>query len=60
MTQDDLETVYEAMAEAIDAEAPAARELFLARLALALADSLGDPAQCRTLIAECRSPAPAE
>lgn len=54
MTQDDLERVYEAMAEAVDAVGPERSELFLAKLALALADELGAADGCLAVIAECR------
>ncbi|MGD9862335.1 MAG: hypothetical protein AB7S99_03890 [Pseudodonghicola sp.] len=53
MTQDDLETVYEALAQAIDGVAAEARELYLAKLALALADTLGDAPRALAVIAEC-------
>jgi hypothetical protein len=45
LTTTQLEDVYDRLAEALDAVPPARRELFLAKLALALANLLGDPAQ---------------
>ncbi|NLH80740.1 MAG: DUF2783 domain-containing protein [Phyllobacteriaceae bacterium] len=42
LTKSDLESVYDAIAEAIDAVPPEKRELFLAKLAFVLADLLGD------------------
>lgn len=38
-----LETVYERLAEAIDATGPEKETLLLAKLALLLAEALGDP-----------------
>lgn len=38
-----LETVYERLAEAIDAAGPEKETLLLAKLALLLAEALGDP-----------------
>lgn len=55
MKQDDLELVYEALALAIDAVDPAARELYLAKLALALADTLGDAPRALAVIEECKT-----
>ncbi|MDE2005498.1 MAG: FAD-dependent monooxygenase [Rhodospirillales bacterium] len=46
-----LETVFEALSRAIEAE-PAAEADLLARLALLLAEALGDPARVTALIAE--------
>lgn len=43
MTQDQLETVYDAMARGIDRAGEPA-EIFLAKLCLALARRIGDPA----------------
>ncbi|MDP5349315.1 MAG: hypothetical protein NWQ32_13120 [Paracoccaceae bacterium] len=54
-----IETVYEALAEAIDAtEATAgqsATPVYLAKLVLALAHALDDPALVTRLIDQCRS-----
>ena len=55
MTQANLETVYEAMARAVDAVGPAQAELYLAKLALALADELGDADRALAAIAECQA-----
>ncbi len=54
MTQDDLETVYEAMAEALDEVGPEHSALYLAKLALGLAEEVGAVAPCLVLIDECR------
>ena len=53
MTQDALETIYEALARAIDAVGEDKSELFLAKLALSLGHELGDPARVTTLIEGC-------
>lgn len=55
MNAEDLETVYEAMAQALDSLPQDARELYLAKLALALCDTLGEAAPCLQAIAECRT-----
>ncbi|MCK7610850.1 DUF2783 domain-containing protein [Roseibium sediminicola] len=52
MTPADLETVYEAMAEQLDAIAPTKRELFLAKLVLLLSNDLADAERVRQCIAE--------
>lgn len=54
MTQAELERVYEAMAEAIDDVGPKQGEVFLAKLALALAEDLGHTERVLEIIAECR------
>lgn len=43
LTTQDLEQVYDTLAEAIDQAAPAKAELFLTKLALLSAQALGDP-----------------
>jgi len=53
MTPGEFETVYEAMAEAIDAVGPEHSEVFLAKLCLALAHELGDGGKALELIADC-------
>jgi hypothetical protein len=50
MTPANLETVYEAMAEQLDAIAPDKRELFMAKLVLLLSHDLADPEKVRTHI----------
>ena len=50
----DLETVYEALAEAMDQVADADRELFLSKLALLMARQLGDAAETLEMIQEAR------
>lgn len=42
MTPREVETVYETLAEQIDAISPDQRELYLAKLALLLANEVGD------------------
>ena len=58
-THSRIEAVYEALAEAIDAtEATAgqsATPVYLAKLVLALAHALDDPARVNQLIDQCRS-----
>lgn len=53
MTASHVETVYEALAEGIDAAGPEA-ELFLAKAALLLARELGDADRAVALIASAR------
>ena len=55
MTQDDLEEVYQALAETLAAIAPGERELYLAKLALALCETVGSAAPCLGAIVECRT-----
>ncbi|MCB1381462.1 MAG: DUF2783 domain-containing protein [Notoacmeibacter sp.] len=52
MSPADVETVYEALAETLDAIGPDKRELFLAKLALLLASEIGDPARVTLCISE--------
>ena len=51
LTIDDLETVWERLAEAIDRAGPDREQLFLAKLAILLADALGDRGQVEALMA---------
>lgn len=55
MTQADLETLHEALARAIDSVGPAQSELFLAKLALALAMDLDDPQAALAVIEDCKT-----
>lgn len=55
MTQDQLEQVYEALAQAIDRTGAEQAEVFLAKVALALADELGDSDRVQAMIAECET-----
>ncbi len=55
MTQSDLEPVFEALAQAIDTVGPEQSEVFLAKVALALADQLSDEALSRKVIEECKT-----
>lgn len=50
LTTAELETVYDQLAEALDAVPREQRVLFLTKLSLALANLLGDPAQVRQAI----------
>lgn len=52
MTPTDVEAVYDALAQTLDAAGPQKSELFLAKLALLLAHEVGDVARVRTLIAQ--------
>lgn len=52
MTSAELETIYEALAERLDATEAARREIYLAKLVLLLAQDLGDAARVRSRIAE--------
>ncbi|WP_300436313.1 hypothetical protein [uncultured Mameliella sp.] len=55
MTQAELERIYEAMAKAIDAVGPDQSEVFLARLALALAEDLDQPERALEVIGESKA-----
>lgn len=55
MRQEELETIYEALARSIDDIPAQARELYLAKLALALAETLDDTPRALAVIAECRT-----
>lgn len=55
MTFTDLEPVYEALAEGIDAVGPAEAPLFLAKLALMLAHELGDRDAALAAIQACQA-----
>lgn len=55
MSPADVEAVYEALAEQLDAIDADRRELFLAKLALLLSHDLGDASRVRRLIAEAAS-----
>lgn len=55
MTQDELETVYGALAMGIDSVAPEQRELYLAKVALALAEKLGNVPLATAVIEECKA-----
>ena len=50
MTPLDLEKVYDALAQSLDAVGPEKSELFLAKLALLLANDIGDSGRVLTLI----------
>ena len=51
LTIDDLETVWECLAEAIDRAGSDRQQLFLAKLAILLAYALGDRGQVEALMA---------
>lgn len=50
MTPNDVETIYEALAEKLDAVGREKSELFLAKLALLLSHEIGDAARVSRLI----------
>lgn len=52
----DLEDLYDELAEAIDRVGPERETVFLAKLALALSHHLGDRALVSRLIADCAAP----
>ncbi|MDK3019150.1 hypothetical protein [Pseudodonghicola flavimaris] len=54
MTDADLERLYEAMAETLGTLPRTDHALYLAKLALALAETLDDTPQALAVIAECR------
>ncbi|WP_212524501.1 DUF2783 domain-containing protein [Actibacterium sp. MT2.3-13A] len=54
MTQAEIETVYDALAAAIDGAGAGKSELFLAKLALLLSRRLGDATAVLDCIAEAR------
>ena len=55
MSQHDLEAVYDALAEAIDVVGPEQSEIYLAKVALALAERLGDVEETLAAIRECKT-----
>lgn len=55
MSQHDLEPVYDALAEAIDAVGPEQSEIYLAKVALALAERLGNVEETLATITECKT-----
>lgn len=50
LTNPQMEDVFDLIAEAIDAAGEGKRALFLAKLALALANMIGDPASVRQAV----------
>ncbi len=50
LTLPDLESTYDLLAEALDRVPPARRELLLTKLALLLANELGDRGRIGTLV----------
>lgn len=50
MNQSDLERLYDVLAQAIDEAGPEKSELFLAKLALLLADALDDAGKACQLV----------
>ncbi|MEJ2760632.1 MAG: DUF2783 domain-containing protein [Gammaproteobacteria bacterium] len=51
LTPEELERIYDLIAEAIDAAGPEKEALFLSKLCLTLANELGDEEQVRKCIA---------
>jgi hypothetical protein len=54
LAPEDLEAVWSELADSIDAIPPERRELFLCKLALALASALDDPQRARDAFALAR------
>ncbi|WP_372602781.1 hypothetical protein [Actibacterium sp.] len=48
-----LEDIYEALATTIDAVGPAQSEVYLAKVALALAHELKNPARALQMVTDC-------
>ncbi|MDF1803419.1 hypothetical protein [Thalassovita sp.] len=55
MTHQNLETVYEALALGIDAVGPEHAQLYLAKIALALAQALDDAPAALAVIEDCKA-----
>ncbi len=55
MTEEELESVYEALANGMDAVAENDVDVFLVKVALALAEKLDDPEYCLTMIEEYKA-----
>jgi len=55
VTHQDLETLYEAMALGIDAVGPEHSQLYLAKIALALAEALDDVPAALDVIENCKA-----
>ena len=55
MNTHDVETVYDALAETLDAVGEGKGELFLAKLALLLSHEIGDASRVLSLIAQARA-----
>jgi len=60
MTPEDVETVYEALARALDEVGPSLSEIYLAKISLALAHRLGDVAAALDIIEGCKADLPTE
>lgn len=55
MNQQELEAIYEALARAIDEVGAGQGELYLAKVALALAETVGDLAVALAVIEACKT-----
>ena len=55
MGQATLDDVYSALAEGIDRHGPEKSEMFIAKVALLLANEIGAPQRCLDLISEAES-----
>lgn len=55
MNTHDVETVYDALAETLDAVGEGKGDLFLAKLALLLSHEIGDASRILSLIAQARA-----
>lgn len=54
MTPQELETVYEALARGIDAAGPDHAQVYLAKVALALAHDMNDTRAALSIIESCK------
>lgn len=54
MSETTLEDVYAALAEGIDRHGPEKSEMFLAKVALLMADEIGDPERALSLIRDAQ------
>lgn len=54
MTAAELESMYEALADSVDAVGEKAAPLFLAKVALALAEELDDAEAAKAIFKECQ------
>lgn len=53
MSPDDFETVYEALASALDTAGPEKHALFLTKVVLMLADASGEPEKVQAAFRDC-------
>lgn len=55
MTEVEFEAIYEALAYAVDDLGPEKSELYLAKVALALAETVGDAPRVLAVLDECKT-----